>query len=300
MWINSCLYCQVVVPVISSDHGPSSSSSSPRKVQTIVFISSFLCAQLLFADRLICCGLGQVCEMWFEKETVQIGNVLIDWAGEVWAGAGGAPRMGPNVSCGLEFSRQPAPAPAPYTALAPSADFWYRLTGRGGGGLLAAVPRAETTQPSQPQPADTLSNSVHPSALACQYAMRTRDPGRDNSWPVPTHGVEVEMNIFEFSAQHSPIHQNDLLRIWIFLNTIDCVDWFAVRNLVYRPELDSVDPSGEENNNFGRDNPPAIANQPRFFTHETFSPEPEHARDASREWTFHRKWETFFGQKHKY
>ena len=69
-------------------------------------------AQLLFADRLICCGLGQVCEMWFEKETVQIGNVLIDWAGEVWAGAGGAPRMGPNVSCGLEFSRQPAPAPA--------------------------------------------------------------------------------------------------------------------------------------------------------------------------------------------
>ena len=105
-------------------------------------------AQLLFADRLICCGLGQVCEMWFEKETVQIGNVLIDWAGEVWAGAGGAPRMGPNVSCGLEFTRQPAPAPAPYTALAPSADFWYRLTGRGGGGLLAAVPRAETTQPS--------------------------------------------------------------------------------------------------------------------------------------------------------
>ena len=35
-----------------------------------------------------------------------------------------------------------------HTALAPSADFWYRLTGRGGGGLLAAVPRAETTQPS--------------------------------------------------------------------------------------------------------------------------------------------------------
>ena len=146
MWINWCLYCQVVVPVISSDHGPSSSSSSPRKVQTIVFISSFLCAQLLFADRLICCGLGQVCEMWFEKETVQIGNVLIDWAGEVWAGLGAHQewvQMFPVVwnSAGSLHQRL-------HTALAPSADFWYRLTGRGGGGLLAAVPRAETTQPS--------------------------------------------------------------------------------------------------------------------------------------------------------
>ena len=173
MWINWCLYCQVVVPVISSDHGPSSSSSSPRKVQTIVFISSFLCAQLLFADRLICCGLGQVCEMWFEKETVQIGNVLIDWAGEVWAGAGGAPRMGPNVSCGLEFSRQPAPAPAhcPRTI----ADFWYRLTGRGGGGLLAAVPRAETTQPS-PAPATRHTLKFRPS-ISIGLPICNADPG---------------------------------------------------------------------------------------------------------------------------
>ena len=112
MWINSCLYCQVVVPVISSRPRTIfifliSSQSTDYRFHFIISL-----AQLLFADRLICCGLGQVCEMWFEKETVQIGNVLIDWAGEVWAGAGGAPRMGPNVSCGLEFSRQPAPAPA--------------------------------------------------------------------------------------------------------------------------------------------------------------------------------------------
>ena len=37
----------------------------------------------------------------------------IDWLGGWGVGrAGGTPRMGPNVSCGLEFSRQPAPAPA--------------------------------------------------------------------------------------------------------------------------------------------------------------------------------------------
>ena len=177
MWINWCLYCQVVVPVISSDHRPSSSSSSPRKVQTIVFISSFLCAQLLFADRLICCGLGQVCEMWFEKETVQIGNVLIDWAGEVWAGAGGAPRMGPNVSCGLEFSRQPAPAPAhcPRTIRWFLIPFnwarWRWTAGRGATGW------DNPAQPSRSQQTHSQIPSIHQHWLAnmqCGLELETK------------------------------------------------------------------------------------------------------------------------------
>ena len=146
MWINSCLYCQVVVPVISSDHGPSSSSSSPRKVQTIVFISSFLWPSYCLLIASSAAGWARFVKCDLRRKRFRLAMYWL--TGRVRCGLGlGAHQewvqMFPVVwnSAGSLHQRL-------HTALAPSADFWYRLTGRGGGGLLAAVPRAETTQPS--------------------------------------------------------------------------------------------------------------------------------------------------------
>ena len=172
MWINSCLYCQVVVPVISSRPRTififliSSQSTDYR----FHFIISLRPAIVCWSPHLLRAGPG----LW---NVIWEGNgsdwQCIDWLGG-WGVGWGWGRTKNGSKCFLWFGIQQAACTSLHTALAPSADFWYRLTGRGGGGLLAAVPRAETTQPSQPQPPDTLSNSVHPSALACQYAMRTR------------------------------------------------------------------------------------------------------------------------------
>ena len=71
----------------------------------------------------------------------------IDWLGG-WGVGWGWGRTKNGSKCFLWFGIQQAACTSLHTALAPSADFWYRLTGRGGGGLLAAVPRAETTQRS--------------------------------------------------------------------------------------------------------------------------------------------------------
>ena len=168
MWINLSLYCQVVVSVISS---------RPRTIFLICltkyrlsfsfhhFSAPSYC--LLIASS--AAGRARLVKCDLRRKRFRLAMYWL--TGRVRCGqAGGAPRMAPNVSCGLEFTSSWLPG-LHQPAHCPRTIRWFLIPFNWARrGLLAR----SATGLDPAQPADTLSNSVHPSAFACQYAVRTR------------------------------------------------------------------------------------------------------------------------------